>query len=125
MRMCEWGIEASQVKLAKPRPDGRTHAPVDPCIADIVQALNDAGLQTLASCCGHGKVNGRISLEDGRDLVLMSFDEAQALSATDERLSDYDVREIINTPGCDKTLREFGLNLLSVRRKYRLAMRSA
>ncbi|MEW8115879.1 MAG: hypothetical protein AB2777_20640 [Candidatus Thiodiazotropha endolucinida] len=55
----------------------------------------------------------------------MSFDEAQALSATDERLSDYDVREIINTPGCDKTLREFGLNLLSVRRKYRLAMRSA
>ncbi|MCU7934160.1 MAG: hypothetical protein KZQ99_04675 [Candidatus Thiodiazotropha sp. (ex Dulcina madagascariensis)] len=123
--MCDWGIQATQVKLAKPKADGRTHAPVDPCIADIVQALNDAGLHTMASCCGHGKVNGRISLEDGRDLVLMNFDEAQAIYATDERLLDSEVREIINRPDCDETLREFGLNLLSARLKYRLAARSA
>lgn len=79
----------------------------------------------MASCCGHGKVNGRISLEDGRDLVLMNFDEAQAIYATDERLLDSEVREIINRPDCDETLREFGLNLLSARLKYRLAARSA
>ncbi|PUB82409.1 MAG: hypothetical protein DBP02_15265 [gamma proteobacterium symbiont of Ctena orbiculata] len=123
--MCEWGIEATQVKLAKPKSDGRTHAPVDPCIADIVQSLNDSGLQTLACCCGHGETNGRISLEDGRELILMSFDEAQALDAKEKRLTDAEVRDIINADGCDKTLREFGLNLLSARLKFRLARRSA
>jgi len=31
--MCEQDIKAVQVKLAKPREDGRTHVPVSPCIA--------------------------------------------------------------------------------------------
>lgn len=41
---------------------------VDPCIADLVCALNRAGLHTVASCCGHGKIPGRISLRDGREI---------------------------------------------------------
>lgn len=28
---------------------------VDACIAPLVQMLNDYGIETLASCCGHGK----------------------------------------------------------------------
>lgn len=32
---------------------GRPAVWCDPCIAPIVQAFNDAGLATAASCCGH------------------------------------------------------------------------
>lgn len=81
--MCKWGIEATQVKLAVPRSDGRTHVPVDPCIAPIVQALNDAGLATIASCCGHGKNMGRVTLSDGRELLIApDFDTATRISNT-------------------------------------------
>jgi len=43
---------------------------VDLCIADIVAALNAANIRTTASCCGHGKMDGRILLEDGRELFV-------------------------------------------------------
>lgn len=39
---------------------------IDLCIAPIVKALNDAGIYTSQSCCGHGKENGTIYLHDGR-----------------------------------------------------------
>lgn len=52
----------------------------DPCIAPIVKALNDADLTTVASCCGHGRRPGRISLTDGRELFIgSSFEEGQAI----------------------------------------------
>ena len=44
--------------------------PVDACIAPIVQALNDAGIYTANSCCGHGKSDGSIVLHDGRELII-------------------------------------------------------
>lgn len=43
---------------------------VDRCIAPIVQALNDAGILTASSCCGHGEAEGAIILQDGRTLVI-------------------------------------------------------
>jgi hypothetical protein len=43
---------------------------IDWCIHHIVAALNAAGIQTVASCCGHGRVQGRIDLEDGRTLFI-------------------------------------------------------
>ena len=49
---------------------------VDHCIAPIVDALNKAGVFTVASCCGHG-ADGRISLRDGREVVLTTFERAQ------------------------------------------------
>ncbi|NIR31678.1 MAG: hypothetical protein GWN84_20675 [Gammaproteobacteria bacterium] len=53
---------------------------VDPCIADLVQALNATGLPTVASCCGHGRRPGRITLKDGRELhVTFSQDAANEL----------------------------------------------
>lgn len=44
--------------------------PVDQCIAPIVKALNDAGIYTVAACCGHGKGEGSVLLRDGRELII-------------------------------------------------------
>lgn len=62
--MCKWGDEV-KVKL-----DGQSIAFVDRCIAPIIQALNDGGIKTVASCCGHGHINGTIALGDGRWLEI-------------------------------------------------------
>ena len=43
---------------------------IDWCIHQIVAALNAGGVRTVASCCGHGRMPGRIDLEDGRALVI-------------------------------------------------------
>lgn len=52
----------------------------DPCIAPLVRMLNDGGLATVASCCGHGHRPGRISLVDGRELLIVpDFDTAQVI----------------------------------------------
>lgn len=45
---------------------------IDFCIADIVAALNAANIITVASCCGHQKIAGVISLQDGRELKFVS-----------------------------------------------------
>lgn len=68
--MCEWGT-VSEVLLCKPRQSGRRTVKVDQCIATIVQALNLAQISTEASCCGHGKEAGRITLTDGRELLVV------------------------------------------------------
>lgn len=47
---------------------------IDRCISHIVAALNAGNVTTVASCCGHGKQNGTIILEDGRELVIRKFD---------------------------------------------------
>lgn len=52
--MCQHGTERN-VKLNHPRESGRRIVPVDACIADEVQMLNDMGVITVGSCCGHGK----------------------------------------------------------------------
>ncbi len=45
---------------------------IDWCIHQIVAALNASGIPTIACCCGHGKQDGRIDLEDGRVLIIKS-----------------------------------------------------
>lgn len=73
--MCKWGTETL---LLVPIPaelsyNGEFHWDVkgiDSCIADIVQALNDAGIYTANCCCGHGETHGSIILHDGRVLVI-------------------------------------------------------
>ena len=40
---------------------------IDYCIADIVAALNASGINTIASCCGHGEMDGSIVLDDRYD----------------------------------------------------------
>lgn len=47
---------------------------VDACIANIVRALNDGGVMTTSSCCGHGRSDGSVLLADGREIILRSGD---------------------------------------------------
>jgi hypothetical protein len=51
--MCQHG-EVEKVKI-----DGREIF-VDKCLAPIIQALNDGGIITSISCCGHGDGDGAI-----------------------------------------------------------------
>ena len=68
--MCKWGTDKI-VKLYKPMHNSkRTEIAVDACLADLVQALNDAGIETIGCCCGHGKGAGDIQLADGRVLTI-------------------------------------------------------
>lgn len=64
--MCKWGTN-KEVKLYEPQatffPKGipklseKRQVQVDACIASLIQMLNDYGVKTLASCCGHGKTS--------------------------------------------------------------------
>ena len=40
---------------------------IDPCIVDTVQALWDAGVETLGCCCGHGEDIASVVIGDGSD----------------------------------------------------------
>ena len=75
--MCEWGttevIELTiPANLSSTGRDKVKKVDVDSCIVPIVKALNDAGIVTVASCCGHGKRPGDIALADGRELIIAS-----------------------------------------------------
>ena len=73
--MCEWG-ETAIVRVKIPDELSRTgeayftNAPIDSCIAPIVKALQDAGIDMRHSCCGHGRGDGEIMLQDGRVLYI-------------------------------------------------------
>lgn len=40
---------------------------VDKCLKEAVENLNDMGLKTVASCCGHGIINSSIQIEGLED----------------------------------------------------------
>lgn len=63
--MCKQDIDKAPAYIS----DDKTLM-VDACIAPIVDALNRAGLKTIASCCGHGKQPSNIVLKDGREVVI-------------------------------------------------------
>ncbi len=65
-KCCKMGSYDCQI----PMPiKGRTED-IDICIADIVAALNAANITTVASCCGHNKIDGNIRLGDGRTILI-------------------------------------------------------
>ncbi len=48
---------------------------VDACIARFVQALNDAGIQTSTSCCGHGHADASfLTHSDGEYRLVIIVD---------------------------------------------------
>lgn len=75
--MCQWGtsepvwvkIDAS---LSHTGGDYWREMGIDACIAPLVRALQEGGIDMLASCCGHGKADGYIWLADGRMLIIKS-----------------------------------------------------
>lgn len=67
----------------------------DPCLVPLVKALNEGGVRTVASCCGHGKNAGSIALADGRWLVIT--DEPPSRDQTEDGLAERVVQRILNT----------------------------
>lgn len=65
-KCCKMGSYKHQI----PMPIKGRRRGIDLCIADIVTSLNAANIVTVASCCGHGKIDGAISLEDGREIII-------------------------------------------------------
>ena len=81
--MCEWG-KTVELKLVMPAYLSHTGVAyvkpcgIDECIAPLVKALNDGGITTVASCCGHGRTFGAISLADGTTLMIFpDYETAQ------------------------------------------------
>lgn len=60
-------------------PGGTRDEAIDSCLVPIVNALNDAGILTTGTCCGHGGGMGNIWLDDER--VLAVFDDWKAFLA--------------------------------------------
>ena len=79
--MCKWG-NTKVLKLEIPKENSSTrkkkfkNCAIDSCIYDLVKQLNKGGLKTIACCCGHGKQPPRISLRDGRELLIFDYDTA-------------------------------------------------
>jgi hypothetical protein len=46
---------------------------IDDCIADIVEALQKAGINMRGSCCGHGRYPGWIHLENEMVLLYTTY----------------------------------------------------
>ena len=56
---------------------------IDACIADIVQALQDGGMDMRGCCCGHDKTLGNIHLQDGRVLLILNQDQGKKYMSVD------------------------------------------
>jgi hypothetical protein len=56
--MCKWGTY-KEVKLLN---GSIKH--IDFCIADLIQIMNNNGIETINSCCGHGKIPASILIKD-------------------------------------------------------------
>lgn len=73
--MCEWGTtEVMELTipahLSHTGIERRKLVDIDSCIVPVVAALNQGGVATVASCCGHGKRPGSIVLADGREIII-------------------------------------------------------
>jgi hypothetical protein len=73
--MCKWGttVERALTISARKSHTGKAFTKIiaiDACIAPIVDALNNANIETEESCCGHGLCTGYIALMDGRILAI-------------------------------------------------------
>ena len=80
--MCEYGTtKPVSVKIpADLSATGKSYwkrAQIDACIAPLVEALQDAGIDMRGSCCGHGKREGHIQLQDGRCLLILNPEQAE------------------------------------------------
>jgi len=64
-------------------------AKIDSCIADLVRALQEGGIDMRGSCCGHGKTLGSIDLADGRALLILEQGDA-----SDYRLANSDEERV-------------------------------
>ena len=55
--------------------EGWKDVKIDKCIANIVSALQKGGIDMRSSCCGHGRTDGCIVLQDGRKLMIKGWED--------------------------------------------------
>lgn len=67
---------------------------VDKCLKEAVENLNAKGFKTIASCCGHGIVNPRISIEGLTDYVQHQPEKEEAFNCDDKILKEEDRKSI-------------------------------
>lgn len=82
--MCEWGTDVEVEGLLA--WNGEWHRrtwKIDACLVPIIKALNEGGVETTQSCCGHGKENGVIALADGRILEILPPSEGSTYGPAD------------------------------------------
>ena len=97
--MCKHGTcEIVNVKITADRSHTRKayyrDMPIDKCIAPIVRALQEGGIDMNGSCCGHGRCAGNIFLADGRELVILESEESE-MYRTRANMPDTDINEYI------------------------------
>lgn len=77
--MCDHENREATMVVIQRDDTGRPTVWCDPCLVPLIQALNDGGITTAASCCGHnGKgsdgeqahASGWVMLHDGRTLLI-------------------------------------------------------
>jgi len=74
--MCTWGNNTLvnvkiQADLSCTGKEKWRDMQIDSCIASIVQALQEGGIDMRGCCCGHGSGLGDIHLQDGRMLLII------------------------------------------------------
>jgi len=57
--------------LSSPGKEKWREMGIDSCIAPIVRALQEGGIDMRGSCCGHGRMSGQIELQDGRMILIL------------------------------------------------------
>lgn len=122
--MCEWGTDTEldlkiAAKLSHTQEARWAKVKVDSCIAAIVNALQAAGIDMLASCCGHGKEAGYILLADGREVRIMeASDESKNMWRVVETENSVHVvptqseHELVETCICAPTIERYAIPLV-------------
>ena len=95
--MCEHGTTV-------PMPINGRVRDIDSCLALIVATLNTIPkLETVACCCGHGKMVGSIALADGRELLIASdFEQARWIESLIKQDDDDDPAPLTPSGGPTK-----------------------
>lgn len=77
MMRCRQTCDLTQVRVKIPADLSSTgkikwrRAKIDTCVAPLVDALQQSGIDMRGSCCGHGHSAGEIHLQDGRLLLIL------------------------------------------------------
>lgn len=80
MKMCKWGTDTEvfvkiQADLSYTEKERWDWKKIDSCIAPIVKALQEGGIDMRGSCCGHGRWLGDIHLQDGRAILIINNED--------------------------------------------------
>lgn len=77
--MCDHPVREAAMVVLERDEDGTPTVWCDPCIADVVRALNAAGRRTVWSCCGHGRRPATIGLDGGYRVFVAREDDARRI----------------------------------------------